>query len=139
MFIRHLGEKKKKKYQRMEEQKKIYLECFTEKVGAESVTEMRKTIQAEEERIRASYAESIQWMSSDFFVDLFLQDSVFIVEFIIRLLDHQDCREFSPDLIVGHPVLQFNRGSRPHLTREPTTLFHFRYIVRSLYVGIVYI
>lgn len=100
MFISQQGKTGKKKYQRVEDQKKIYLECFTDKLGEESVEKIRKTIQAEEEHIRASYAESFEWMSSESFVDLILQDSVFIVEFIIRL---EDCRGLSGDLIVDHP------------------------------------
>ncbi|KAL1215211.1 hypothetical protein V5N11_016978 [Cardamine amara subsp. amara] len=66
----------------MEDLKKKYLESYTKKVGEDTIEEMRKTIQAEEKNIRASYEESTDWIKSEYFLDLILKDSVFIMEFI---------------------------------------------------------
>ncbi|EOA34493.1 hypothetical protein CARUB_v10022034mg [Capsella rubella] len=74
----------KKEYIKMEEKKKTYLESYTQRVGEDKIEEMRKTIQAQEENIRASYEESTEWIPSEYFVELILEDSVFIMEFIIR-------------------------------------------------------
>ncbi|KAL1215214.1 hypothetical protein V5N11_016980 [Cardamine amara subsp. amara] len=72
----------KKDYLKMEDLKKKYLESYTKKVGEDTIEEMRKTIQAEEKNIRASYEESTDWIKSEYFLDLILKDSVFIMEFI---------------------------------------------------------
>ncbi|EOA35128.1 hypothetical protein CARUB_v10020252mg [Capsella rubella] len=74
----------KKEYVRMEEKKKTYLKYYTQRVGEDTIEEMRKTIQAEENNIRASYKESTEWISSEYFVELILEDSVFIMEFFLK-------------------------------------------------------
>ncbi|KAL1215213.1 hypothetical protein V5N11_016979 [Cardamine amara subsp. amara] len=74
----------KKEYLKMEDLKKKYLESYTKIFGEDFIEEMRKTIQAEEKNIRASYEESTEWIKSEYFVDLILKDSVFIMEFITR-------------------------------------------------------
>lgn len=87
-------------YQEMEDKKEKYLKSFTERVGVNTVEKMKKIIEAEEESIREIYAELTIPISSADFVNLILHDSVFIVEFIIRL---HHSRGISGDLIVDQP------------------------------------
>ena len=68
----------------MEAKKKVCFESFTARVGEDAIVEMRKIIQAEETNIRASYEESTEWIPSEYFVDLILHDSVFIMEIFQR-------------------------------------------------------
>ncbi|CAH2069336.1 unnamed protein product [Thlaspi arvense] len=88
-------------YKKMEEIKRKYLKSFSERVGEDIVTKIKETIQAEEENIRARYEDPMNLISSENFVDLILQDSVFIMEFIIKL---QECRGSSGDLIVDRDI-----------------------------------
>ncbi|KAF2564106.1 hypothetical protein F2Q70_00014667 [Brassica cretica] len=67
----------------MEKQKKTYLKSFTEKVGPKSIQDMKEIIIAEEKNIRGSYEISTEWVPPESFVDHILEDSVFIMEFII--------------------------------------------------------
>ncbi|CAA7025015.1 unnamed protein product [Microthlaspi erraticum] len=86
----------------MEDKKNTYFASFTERVGENIIEEMRKTTQEEEQNIRASYAEStIEYITSNDFVDLILRDSIFIMEFSIKL---QEFRGSSDDLIVGRQI-----------------------------------
>uniref|UniRef100_A0A0D3AKQ8 Uncharacterized protein n=1 Tax=Brassica oleracea var. oleracea TaxID=109376 RepID=A0A0D3AKQ8_BRAOL len=75
--------KTKQKYVNMEKQKKTYLKSFTEKVGPKSIQDMKEIIIAEEKNIRGSYEISTEWVPPESFVDHILEDSVFIMEFII--------------------------------------------------------
>lgn len=87
----------------MELEKKTYVDSFGKRVGEEIIKEMKKTIQAEKENIRESYAEKdvIDNMTSEFFVDLIHKDSIFIMEFIMKLHEGHGSSE---SLIVKHPI-----------------------------------
>lgn len=82
MLIRRTNETKPK-YVKMEKQKKKYLHSFEKRVKPEDIDAMKKTIKDEENHIRESYNESTAWVSPESFVDHILEDSVFIMEFII--------------------------------------------------------
>ncbi|CAH2069335.1 unnamed protein product [Thlaspi arvense] len=81
----HLKKKTRKLYEGMEDIKKAYLAHFTDEVGEDVVKKIRGTIIAEEENIRGSYAVKFEEMTSEFFGQLILLDSVFVMEFIRRL------------------------------------------------------
>jgi hypothetical protein len=72
-------------YVNVEAHKKIYLAKFPERVvdGSEIIDGFRRTIEEDEERIRASYSESTTWIESSEFVEMILLDSVFILEFYL--------------------------------------------------------
>uniref|UniRef100_A0A1J3JJX0 UPF0481 protein n=1 Tax=Noccaea caerulescens TaxID=107243 RepID=A0A1J3JJX0_NOCCA len=86
----------KRKYVKVETHKKIYLDSFKQRVGPKAIKKMKKIIEAEEQNIRGSYAESTDWVSPESFVDHILEDSIFIMEFIIRLREKSH-----DDLITG--------------------------------------
>ncbi|CAA7032877.1 unnamed protein product [Microthlaspi erraticum] len=48
------------------------------------ITNTKRAIEEEEERIRESYSESTTWIESSEFVEMILLDSVFILEFFLR-------------------------------------------------------
>lgn len=87
----------------MELEKKTYVDSFEKRVGEEIIKEMKKTIQAEKENIRESYAEKdvIDNMTSEFFVELIYKDSIFIMEFIMKLHEGHGSSE---SLIVKHRI-----------------------------------
>ncbi|XP_024012462.1 putative UPF0481 protein At3g02645 [Eutrema salsugineum] len=92
---------KKNEYTKMDEKKVKYLESFTERVGEDIVKEIEETIRKEEANIRASYAEPLEWISPEDLVDLVLKDSIFIMEFSIKL---QESRGSSGDPIVDNEI-----------------------------------
>ncbi|CAH8349930.1 unnamed protein product [Eruca vesicaria subsp. sativa] len=72
-------------YLNMEEQKKIYLAGFTRRFEGEKIIDtFRNIIKEDEVIIRASYSESTAWIESEDFVEMILQDSVFIIELMLR-------------------------------------------------------
>ena len=64
----------------MEDQKQRYNALFSTRIGARQVEAMRKIIEKDESDIRASYAVSTDWISSNDFIELILNDSIFILE-----------------------------------------------------------
>ncbi|CAA7055058.1 unnamed protein product [Microthlaspi erraticum] len=62
-----------------------YLESFTKRFGEETIKHLLEKIKSEENSIRGSYDESTEWIPSEAFVDLIFLDSVFIMEFSIKL------------------------------------------------------
>ncbi|XP_010494398.1 PREDICTED: UPF0481 protein At3g47200-like [Camelina sativa] len=101
--IKHLKKKKGKKFKPMEIEKMTYFDAFSKRLKNETIEEMKQTIYVEEERIKESYKEkdTIDSMTSDFFVDLIHQDSIFIMEFIMEL---HDGRGSSNSPIVNHHI-----------------------------------
>jgi len=97
----------------MEVTKKTYFESFTKRVGEDTIEEMRKTIQTEEKNIRNCYEESTEWIPSELFVDLILQDSIFIMELIIRLSGfdriHSDDRNLDFAIVMNDLLLLENQ------------------------------
>ena len=94
MLIRYL------EYGMMEDHKVVYKAAFSERPDAIGILEeMTRTIKEEEGNIRASYAVSTVWILPYIFVELILNDSVFIVEFIIRIYESH---ENIGDLIVDN-------------------------------------
>lgn len=85
MLIRYL------EYGMMEDHKRMYKAAFTERPDAIAILEqMTRTIKEEENNIRASYAESTAWILSYIFVELILNDSIFIAEFILRIYESHE-------------------------------------------------
>jgi hypothetical protein len=73
-------------YLNLEAHKKIYLAKLAERFdGNETIDGFRRTIEEDEERIRESYSESTTWIESSEFVEMILLDSVFILEFLLRM------------------------------------------------------
>lgn len=103
----------KKDYIKMEVTKKTYFESYTKRVGKDTIREMRKTIQTEEKNIRNCYEESTEWIPSELFVDLILQDSIFIMELIIRLSGfdriHSDDRNLDFAIVMNDLLLLENQ------------------------------
>ncbi|KAF8099703.1 hypothetical protein N665_0238s0031 [Sinapis alba] len=69
-------------YEKMEQHKKKYLDNFELMYGNQTVEEFRRIIKRDEEIVRACYAESTEWISSEKFVEMMLIDSVFILVFL---------------------------------------------------------
>ncbi|KAG7584498.1 hypothetical protein ISN44_As08g039510 [Arabidopsis suecica] len=91
-------------YLNMEEHKKIYLEKFSQRVGGKKAIDgFRRIIEEDEEMIRASYSESTTWIPSQEFVDMILHDSVFILEFILRISEQGTTKRGDP-LIDQHTL-----------------------------------
>ncbi|KAF8096997.1 hypothetical protein N665_0297s0008 [Sinapis alba] len=76
-------------YLNMEKHKKIYLAAFAQRFNGEKtiIDGLRRMIEEEEETIRANYQESTAWIQSQEFVEMVMQDSVFIIEFILRVCE----------------------------------------------------
>ncbi|AEE34606.1 transmembrane protein, putative (DUF247) [Arabidopsis thaliana] len=89
-------------YKMMEDQKVLYKDAFTKRLDTDIaiLEDMKTTIKDEEVNIRASYAVSTAWILSDIFVELILNDSIFIVEFILRMYESH---EKIGDMIVDKP------------------------------------
>ncbi|CAE5963236.1 unnamed protein product [Arabidopsis arenosa] len=89
-------------YKMMEDQKVLYKDAFTKRLDTDNaiLEDMKTTIKEEEVNIRASYAVSTTWILSDIFVELILNDSIFIVEFILRMYESH---EKIGDMIVDKP------------------------------------
>ena len=69
-------------YEKMEQHKKKYLENFALMYGNQTVEEFIRIIVRDEKIVRACYAESTDWISSEDFVEMMLVDSVFILVFL---------------------------------------------------------
>ncbi|KAF3582208.1 hypothetical protein DY000_02029655, partial [Brassica cretica] len=69
-------------YEKMEQHKKKYLENFALMYGNQTVEEFIRIIVRDEQIVRACYAESTDWISSEDFVEMMLVDSVFILVFL---------------------------------------------------------
>ncbi|KAF8110806.1 hypothetical protein N665_0079s0118 [Sinapis alba] len=73
-------------YLNMEEHKKFYLREFEKRLqGKKTIDGFKRVIKEDEDMIRASYLESTAWIKSREFVEIILHDSVFILEFMLRL------------------------------------------------------
>ena len=111
MLIRHL----KEDYVKMEVTKQTYLEDFTRRTDDRIVEKMRKIIQAQEKNIRASYDESTEWIPSEHFVELILQDSVFIMELFLKVkgVEHHSYDKIVDDrfysIVIGDLILLENQ------------------------------
>ncbi|KAG7548064.1 hypothetical protein ISN44_As12g032710 [Arabidopsis suecica] len=73
-------------YLNMEEHKKIYLANFSQRFRGDHniIDDFRRMIIKDEEKIRASYSESTDWIKSQEFVNMILHDCVFIVELMVK-------------------------------------------------------
>ncbi|CAH8301690.1 unnamed protein product [Eruca vesicaria subsp. sativa] len=69
----------------MEQHKNKYLENFAIMYGNQTVEEFRRIIIRDEQIVRACYAESTDWISSEDFVEMILIDSVFILMFLKQI------------------------------------------------------
>ncbi|KAL1215212.1 hypothetical protein V5N11_016979 [Cardamine amara subsp. amara] len=125
----------KKEYLKMEDLKKKYLESYTKIFGEDFIEEMRKTIQAEEKNIRASYEESTEWIKSEYFVDLILKDSVFIMEFITRHDENSEDSDLGqssyPSVVTNDLILLENQ--LPYFIFQKTDFKHFTDMLRRGY------
>lgn len=73
-------------YLNMDECKKNYLADFAARFEGEMIIDgFKRMIEEEEETIRESYSESTAWIQSPEFVEMVLHDSVFIIEFTLRV------------------------------------------------------
>ncbi|XP_010524424.1 PREDICTED: UPF0481 protein At3g47200 isoform X2 [Tarenaya hassleriana] len=95
-------------YLNMESHKRKYLAEFAQRYGGAIVEGFKRKIQEEEKLIRASYAESTEWIESSEFVDMILHDSVFIIEYLLRLGRHNDATKKTDDILINQPFLQTN-------------------------------
>ncbi|KAL1215382.1 hypothetical protein V5N11_030447 [Cardamine amara subsp. amara] len=93
-------------YLNMQEYKKIYLTKFTERATIQlrqetSIDDFRRKIEGDETKIRESYSESTAWINSQDFMDMILNDCIFILEHILRVT----LRSVGREVKTGDPLL----------------------------------
>uniref|UniRef100_A0A1J3J3K3 UPF0481 protein n=1 Tax=Noccaea caerulescens TaxID=107243 RepID=A0A1J3J3K3_NOCCA len=89
-------------YMNMERHKKKYLNGIANIFG-KTVEEFREIIERDEKFIRESYSESTDWIKSQEFVEMILQDSVFILGFFIQMGTQKFNR--NEDILFEEPCL----------------------------------
>ncbi|KAL1194855.1 hypothetical protein V5N11_020070 [Cardamine amara subsp. amara] len=93
-------------YLNMQEYKKIYLKKFTERATIQlrqetSIDDFRRKIEGDEKQIRESYSESTAWINPKDFMDMILNDCIFILEHILRVT----LRSVGREVKTGDPLL----------------------------------
>ncbi|CAG7873979.1 unnamed protein product [Brassica rapa] len=71
-------------YMNMERHKKKYLMEIAHRYGTETIIEFSRIIERDEHIIRASYAESTEWIKSAEFVEMIIRDAVFLLGFFLQ-------------------------------------------------------
>ncbi|CAN6994986.1 unnamed protein product [Brassica rapa subsp. trilocularis] len=71
-------------YMNMERHKKKYLMEIAHRYGTETIIEFSRIIERDEHIIRASYAESTEWIKSAEFVEMIVRDAVFLLGFFLQ-------------------------------------------------------
>ncbi|KAF3557412.1 hypothetical protein F2Q69_00010699 [Brassica cretica] len=71
-------------YMNMERHKEKYLMEIAHRYGTETIIEFRRMIERDEHIIRASYAESTEWIKSTEFVEMIIHDAVFLLGFFLQ-------------------------------------------------------
>ncbi|KAJ0255589.1 Transmembrane protein [Hirschfeldia incana] len=93
-------------YLNTEEHKKIYQAEFGKRVEGNRVIDgLRKTIEEDEDMIRASYSESTAWIDSPDFVEMILHDSIFIIELMLRFSFERPTQRIG-DPLMDEPCLE---------------------------------
>ncbi|CAN6823749.1 unnamed protein product [Brassica oleracea] len=71
-------------YMNMERHKKMYHMEIAHRYGTETIIEFSRIIERDEHIIRASYAESTEWIKSAEFVEMIIHDAVFLLGFFLQ-------------------------------------------------------
>ncbi|KAF3582711.1 hypothetical protein DY000_02028735 [Brassica cretica] len=71
-------------YMNMERHKEKYLMEIAHRYGTETIIEFSRMIERDEHIIRASYAESTEWIKSAEFVEMIIHDAVFLLGFFLQ-------------------------------------------------------
>ncbi|KAJ4892343.1 hypothetical protein Rs2_32091 [Raphanus sativus] len=90
-------------YINMERHKKKYLMEIATRYGTETIIEFSRIIERDEHIIRASYAESTEWIKSAEFVEMILCDAVFLLGFFLQTGTQKYQR--NEDILFDEPCL----------------------------------
>ncbi|ESQ32942.1 hypothetical protein EUTSA_v10005294mg, partial [Eutrema salsugineum] len=80
-------------YLNMQVHKRTYQAALMQRVQAVAnnnnniIDDLREMIQGQEIRIRESYSESTAWIKSQDFVEMIMEDSVFILEYVVKIFE----------------------------------------------------